>query len=102
MEGIKVYNEMLVTYGELALALTQMGFVNESTSEYFQYVNKNIKSTILLKNHSENEIVAKINLAGCSYQLYMQSIIKHVDDLAKRIEKNRLNTKKQKQETASL
>ena len=62
MEGIRVYKEMLVTYGELAYALTQLGFEDDSTTEYFQYVNEKEKSVVLLKNKPENEFVAKINL----------------------------------------
>ena len=96
MEGIRVYKEMLVTYGELAYALTQLGYVDDSTPEYFQYVNEKEKSVVLLRNHPENEFVAKINLAGCSYQLYFQGVLKHTDDLAKRIEKNRMPKKTKK------
>ena len=96
MEGIRVYKEMLVTYGELAHALTQLGFEDDSTTEYFQYVNEKEKSVVLLKNKPENEFVAKINLAGCSYQLYFQGVLKHTDDLAKRIEKNRMPKKTKK------
>ena len=96
MEGIRVYKEMLVTYGELAHALTQLGFEDDSTTEYFQYVNEKEKSVVLLKNKPENEFVAKINLSGCSYQLYFQGVLKHTDDLAKRIEKNRMPKKTKK------
>ena len=96
MEGIRVYKEMLVTYGELAYALTQLGYVDDSTPEYFQYVNEKEKSTVLLRNHLENEFVAKINLVGCSYQLYFQGVLKHTEDLAKRIEKNRMPKKTKK------
>ena len=96
METIRVYKEMSVTYGELAYALTQMGFSNASTSDYFQYVNEKENATILLKARPSEEIVRQINLAGCSYQLYMHGILKHTDDLAKRIEKNRTPKKTNK------
>lgn len=96
MEGIRVYKEMLVTYGELAHALTQLGFVEDTKSQHFHYVNEKKDSSALLRKHPENEFVAKINLAGLSYQLYMQGILKHTDDLAKRIEKNRLPRKTKK------
>jgi predicted DNA binding CopG/RHH family protein len=96
MEGIRVYKEMLVTYGELAHALTQLGFVEDTTSPHFHYINEKKKSAALLKKHPADRIVAKINLAGLSYQLYIQGILKHTDDLAKRIEKNRLPKKTKK------
>jgi hypothetical protein len=72
MEGIRVYKEMLVTYGELAHALTQLGFVEDTTSPHFQYINEKKDSAALLKKKAANEFVAKINLAGLSYQLYLQ------------------------------
>jgi hypothetical protein len=96
MDTIRVYKEMLVTYRELANALAQMGFSDESTSEYFQYTNQKEEATILLRARPAEAIVAQINLAGCSYQLYMHGILKHTDDLAKRIEKNRKPQKTKK------
>lgn len=90
MEGRSVYKEMNITYGELAQALTQLGFKNESDSEYFRYVNKKYDSVVLLRANPVNRILFKAIISGFSYQLYMQGVIEEYDDLAKLVEKNRL------------
>ena len=90
MEGRRVYKEMNITYGELAHALTQLGFKNESDSEHFRYVNKEQDSVILLRANPASRLLFKAIISGFSYQLYMQGVIEDYDDLAKLVEKNRL------------
>ena len=90
MEGRKVYKEMNITYGELAQALTQLGYKNESDSEHFRYVNKKYDSVVLLRANPVKRILFKAIVSGFSYQLYMQGVIEDYDDLAKLVEKNRL------------
>lgn len=90
MEGRRVYKEMNITYGELAEALTQLGYKNESDIEYFRYVNKKYNSVILLRSNPLNRTLFKAIISGFSYQLYMQGVIEDYDDLAKLVEKNRL------------
>jgi signal recognition particle subunit SEC65 len=90
MEGRKVYKEMTITYGELAQALTQLGYKNESNSEHFRYVNKKYDSVIVLRANPANRALFKAIISGFSYQLYMQGVIEENDDLAKLVEKNRM------------
>ena len=90
MEGRKVYKEMTITYGELAQALTELGYTNESDSDHFRYVHKKRASVILLKANAANRVLFKAIISAFSYQLYMQGVIEEQDDLAKLVEKNRL------------
>jgi signal recognition particle subunit SEC65 len=90
MEGRRVYKEMTITYGELAQALLELGYRNESDSEHFRFVHKKYDSVILLKNNPSNRGLFKAIISGFSYQLYMQGVIEDYDDLAKLVEKNRL------------
>ena len=90
MEGRRVYKEMTITYGELAQALTQLGFKNESNNEHFRYVNEAYDAVILLRANPPNRTLFKAIISGFSYQLYMQGVIEDCDDLAKLVEKNRL------------
>lgn len=90
MEGRKVYKEMDITYGELATALTQLGYKNESDIGHFKYVNKKHDSVILLRANPANRTLFKAIISGFSYQLYMQGVIEDCDDLAKLVEKNRM------------
>lgn len=97
MEYVSVYNDITATYGEVAQALKKLGFQDASTSEYFLFVNEKHKSEIKLPANPQDTPFLKGNLLGYSYILYMQGVIKHRDDLAKRIEKNRLTAKPKKQ-----
>ena len=90
MEGRRVYKEMSITYGELAQALSQLGYKNDSDSEHFRYVNKKHDSVILLRANSANRTLFKAIISGFAYQLSMQGVIEEEDDLAKLVEKNRM------------
>ena len=89
MEGRSVYKEMVITYGELAQALIQLGFKNQSDAHYFRFVNSEHNARVLLKTNPENQILFKAIISAYSYQLYMQGVIEDFDDLAKLVEKNR-------------
>ena len=99
MEITTVYNNIIATYGEIAIALKALGFQDVSTSEHFRFVNSKHQSEIKLPARPLDTPFLTGNLLGYSYMLYMQGVIKHRDDLAKRIEKNR-QPKKQIKETA--
>ena len=91
-----VYKEMDVTYGEVAEALTQLGFKDESNSEYFLFSSEALKSEVRLPYRALDALFAKINTLGFSNILFMQGIIKHPDNLVKLIEKNRVVKKRPK------
>ena len=96
MEITRVYNDITATYGEVAMALKKLGFQDASTSEHFKFVNEKHNSEIKLPARPLDTTFLKGNMIGYSYILYMQGIIKHRDDFAKRIEKNRkVKAKKQ-------
>jgi hypothetical protein len=92
-----VYKEMDVTYGEMAQALTQLGFKDESTSELFLFVREARKVEVRLPYRPEDTLFAKINTLGFSNILFMQGIIKHPDNLVKMIEKKRSSMKVKKE-----
>jgi predicted DNA binding CopG/RHH family protein len=102
MNYTRVYNEISATYGEVALALKKLGFQDVSTSEHFRFMNEKHNSEVKLPARLLDAPFAKANLAGYSYQLYMQGVIKHIDNFAKLIEKNRFfaNAKEQKKQAA--
>ena len=90
MEGRRVYKEMAITYGELAQALTQLGYKNESDADHFRYVNKKHDSVISLRANPSNRTLFRAIISGFAYQLSMQGVIEEDDDLAKLVEKNRM------------
>jgi hypothetical protein len=92
-----VYKEMDVTYGEMAQALTQLGFKDESTSELFLFVREARKVEVRLPYRPDDTLFAKINTLGFSNILFMQGIIKHPDNLVKMIEKKRSSMKVKKE-----
>ncbi len=89
MQYLHVYKEIVVNYGEVAEALKKLGFQDISTSKHFRLVNSAHNSEVKLPARPSDAIFSKVNLAGYSYQLYMQGVIEEYDDLAKLVEKNR-------------
>jgi hypothetical protein len=94
MQYTKVYKEISPSYQEVAEALKQLGFREETNSEFFLFVNDKHKSEVKLPARPYDAPFLKANLAGFSYLLFMQGVIKDSDDLAKLIEKNRLKANK--------
>ena len=101
MEYVSHYNDISATYGEVALALKNLGFIDVSTSEHFRFVNEKEKSEIKLPARPLDDPFSKSNMIGYSYILYMQGIIKHRDDLAKSIEEKRQKAKSKQQQLSS-
>ena len=91
-----VYKELSATYGEVADALLQMKYINESDEQYFLFTNAQYKAEIRLPAQPLDKPFFKANLMAFSNIMYMKGMIKHPDDFAKRIEKNRLKASKQK------
>jgi hypothetical protein len=85
-----VYKEMEVTYGEIAQALKQLGYKDESTSKHFRFVNDAFKSEFLLPTRPLESKFVKANTVSFSNLLFMQGVVKNPDKLVKIIEKNRL------------
>jgi hypothetical protein len=90
MQYLHVYKEIVANYGEIAEALKKLGFQDVSTSKHFKLVNTLHNSEVKLPARPLDAPFSKANLAGYSYQLYMQGVIEEYDDLAKLVEKNRL------------
>jgi hypothetical protein len=99
MHYTRVYKEISPTYQEVAEALTQLGFREETNSEFFLFVNDKHKSEVKLPARPYDAPFLKANLAGFSYLLFMQGVIKDTDDLAKLIEKNRSPIRTRKRES---
>jgi hypothetical protein len=90
MQYLKIYKEMVATYGEIADALKKLDFQDMSTTQHFRLVNTNHNSEVKLPARPLDTLFSKTNFAGYSHQLYMQGVIEDYDDLAKLVEKNRL------------
>ncbi len=90
MQYLHVYKEIVANYGEIAQALKKLGFQDVSTEKHFRLVNAPLNSEVKLPARPLDALFSKANLAGYSYQLYMQGVIEEYDDFAKLIEKNRL------------
>jgi hypothetical protein len=101
MEYTHVYKEIAPTYQEVAEALTQLGYKEETNSTFFLFVNEKHQSEVKLPYQPYETPFMKANLAGFSYLLYMQGVIKDQDKLAKMIEKNRLTAAKKKEKQAA-
>jgi predicted RNA binding protein YcfA (HicA-like mRNA interferase family) len=90
---IKVYKDMVVTYGEFIEALKQIGFKNESTSEHFRFKKKTIASLIKMPIRPLKDVMWTPNFFNYGQSLFLRGDIENPDDLAKIIEKNREHAK---------
>ena len=101
MVTLSIYKEIQPTYGEWLPILAELGFQKQIIElpaiagvkrPQYRLENLNHKSLIWLPLRSDNEPVVKADFAAYSYQLYMQGIIEDMQDMAKMIERNRLNS----------
>ena len=95
-----VYNELSATYGEVADALLQMKYQNASDEHFFLFTNAQYDAEVRLPARPLDTPFFKANLMAFSNIMYMKGMIKHPDDFAKRIEKNRLKADKMKKAMA--
>jgi hypothetical protein len=94
MQYTQVYHDIAPTYHEVAQALMQLGYKEQTDASHFLFVNETHQSEVKLPFQPYETPFLKANLAGFSYLLYMQGVIKDQDKLAKLIEKNRSGVKK--------
>ena len=97
-----VYHELSATYGEVAEALLQMHYQDKSDEQYFLFTNEKYDAEIRLPIRPLDTPFFKANLMAFSNIMYMKGVIKHPDDFAKRIEKNRLQAEKQENIATTL
>lgn len=88
---LSVYNEMEVSYRELASALMRLGYRNATNEKYFRFINDEFDSVILLQlpRKSEEEKVNKANFVALSWNMEWKGVLDDMDDLAKMIERDR-------------
>jgi hypothetical protein len=86
---IKVYKDMVVTYGEFVEALKQLGFNDESTAERFRFKKKTMASLINMPIRPLEDAMWTPNFFNYAQSLFLRGDIENPDDLAKMIEKNR-------------
>lgn len=85
----RIFVEVAVSNREFIKVLTQIGFRDESNEESYRFVNDKYDSIIVLPVSSLDDAVRRIDIAGYSYQLYMQGVIKDEENLVKKVLKNR-------------
>ena len=90
---IKVYKDMIVTYGEFFEALKQLGFKDESTTERFRFKKKTLASLINMPIRPLEAAMWTPNFFNYTQSLFLRGDIESPDDLAKMIEKNREKAK---------
>jgi hypothetical protein len=89
----KIFVEISVTNKEFMKVLTQIGFRNESNTECYRFVNDKYNSIVRLPVRPLDEAVQRIDVAGYSYQLYMQGVIRDEENLVKKVLQNRAKRK---------
>ena len=94
MEITRNYKDIVVTYKEMAGALKDLGFENDSTKKVFAYKNKNFDAIVLLPLKDENAQVNQAHFSSISFLLSQKGLLENRDDLAIIIEKKRVGRQK--------
>jgi predicted RNA binding protein YcfA (HicA-like mRNA interferase family) len=90
----RIYIDVPVTYGEMSQVLTKLGYHQEFDGKHNRFINEKYKSMVILPIRPLDEIVERIDVAGASYRLYLQGVIKEEENLIHMIQKNRLKKNK--------
>jgi hypothetical protein len=90
----KIFVEVSVTNSEFIKVLTQLGYRSEFTEERYRFVNDKYDSVVVIPANPLDEPVQRIYVANYSYQLYMQGVIKDEESLVKKVQQNRLKSKR--------
>jgi hypothetical protein len=90
----RIYIEVPITYGEMIKVLTKLGYNQEFDGKNNRFINEKYKSMVILPVRPLDEIVDRIDVAGASYRLYLQGVIKEEENLIRMIQKNRLKKSK--------
>jgi hypothetical protein len=90
----KIFVEVSVTNNEFIKVLTQLGYRSEFTEERYRFVNDKHDSVVVLPANPLDEPVQRIYVANYSYQLFMQGIIKDEESLIRKVQQNRLKSKR--------
>jgi hypothetical protein len=90
MEGIKMYKEMDITIKELEAALFKLGFVKKIKEDVVSYSHESGSKILLPAVYKPNRILNKGWFIGNADNMAGMGAIEHRDDLAKLVEKMRL------------
>jgi hypothetical protein len=90
MEGIKMYKEMDITIKELEAALFKLGFVKKIKEDVVSYSHESGSKILLPAVYKPNRILNKGWFIGNADNMAGMGVMEHRDDLAKLVEKMRL------------
>ena len=90
MEGIRMYKEMDITIAELEAALFKLGYVKKIKGDAVSYTHESGSKLFLPVVYKPNRILNKGWFIGNADNMAGMGAIEHRDDLAKLVEKMRL------------
>ncbi len=90
MEGLRMYKEMDITVKELEAALLKLGFVKKKKDDYVAYLHETGSKLFLPASYKPNRILNKGWFIGNADNMAGMGVFEHRDDLAKLVEKMRL------------
>jgi hypothetical protein len=90
MEGIRMYKEMDITIKELEAALFKLGFIKRIKEDVVSYSHESGSKILLPAVYKPNRVLNKGWFIGNADNMAGMGAIEHRDDLAKLVEKMRL------------
>jgi hypothetical protein len=92
MEVLRMYKEMDITIAELEAALFKLGYVKKMKDEYVTYSHKSGAKIYLPTVYKPDRVLNKGWFVGNASNMMHMGVIEHRDDLAKLVEKMRMET----------
>jgi hypothetical protein len=90
MEGIRMYKEMDITVAELEAALFKLGYVKKKKDDYVSYSHESGSKLFLPAIYKPNRVLNKGWFIGNAANMAGMGVMEHRDDLAKLVEKMRM------------
>ena len=92
MERIGIYKDLKVSYGEFTQALLRLGYHKEPNEDAILYVNDEYDSVIRIGyRNTPDKMMMLAVFTSEAYLMEMKGVIECRDDIAKMIEKDRLD-----------
>ena len=101
MEVVRIYKDLVVSYGEFENALLRLGFRKTIKSDGWKvYINDEHGASVKINPlNAPDRMMILGTFSAHAYSMEMMGVLEHRDDIAKMIEQDRLDAAAREQNT---